>query len=135
MFFVVYPGLPSGPISPAHQFQDAFPGWIQLVSCTRFGEFRSEMILDSNSLPGLSATSRTRQAEWCGKVPVRPRFGSSNRGESFETNQWPAQFPEGLVTYMPGLPSRSASVSVIQAVPGECISKGMPIRKLLDTPP
>src|ERR1017187_686768 len=135
MFFVVYADFPSGPMSPVHQFQEAFPGWIQLVSCTLFGVFKSETTLDSISLPGSSATSRTRHAEWCGKVPVSAKFGLSNRGESFETNQWPAQFPEGLVTYIPLLPSRSASVSAIHAVPGKCISKGRPIRKVLDTPP
>lgn len=69
--------LPSVPMLPLHQSQEAFPARIQEVSLIAESGFRLMMTLDSISLPGSVPTSSTLQAEWCGKEPVTAMSGSS----------------------------------------------------------
>src|ERR1700750_3100904 len=117
MLSVVKEGVPFLSTSLTHQFQEALPGCIQLVSGTRLGGLRSYCRVDSTRRPGSSATSTTRHAECQGSTPSTATSGLSWRGDSNAENQWPAQLPEGFVTYIDVLPSRSASTISIHATP------------------
>src|ERR1700722_19902032 len=129
MFSVVKDGAPFLSTSLTHQFHEALPGWIQLVSATRLGGLRSYCRVDSTRRPGSSATSTTRHAECQGSVASTATSALSRRGESNAENQWPAQLPDGFVTYIDVLPSRSASTMSIHATPGSWINSGRPMRK------
>src|SRR6185437_7943218 len=122
MFSVVNDGVPFLSTSLTHQFHEALPGWIQLVSATRLGGLRSYCSVDSIKRPGSLATSTTRHAECQGVVASTALSGRSCRGESNAENQCPSQLPEGLVTYIDVLPSRSASTMSIHARHGSSIS-------------
>jgi hypothetical protein len=70
---------------------------------------RLVITVDSMSLPGSGATSRTRQGESCGSAPVTARLVLSICGASLDSNQWPVQLPAGLTRYSVRDPVRQAS--------------------------
>src|ERR1035438_5275798 len=74
-------GGPPAQLVPDHQFHDALPGLIQLVSAMAHGGLRLRMILDSTSRPGWSPIMRTRHGELCGSRPLTASAGSFRLGE------------------------------------------------------